>query len=139
MVDRSADRAWLTPLLNRIAEAGGERAALILGREKAGQEIYIPARISESHWLAELVGLEAARAIAEVYGGQNIVLPPALGGAKRRRAALLAEMIRRGYSVNQITRETGLARSTVYEHRSKAGDDTQTGNGDGSDPQGRLF
>ena len=36
------DRAFFSPLLNRIADVAGERAALILGREKACQTVYFP-------------------------------------------------------------------------------------------------
>lgn len=132
MSDRPSDRAWMTPLLNRIADAAGERAALILGREKAAQEIHIPKTVSPDHWLAKLIGLAEARALAAVFGPRDIVLPPSIGGAKRKRAGILAEMIDKGYTVNQITAATGVARSTVYDHRRgkdhprrKAGDKDQ--------------
>jgi ABC-type proline/glycine betaine transport system substrate-binding protein len=127
------DRSWFTPLLNQIAEAAGERAALKLGTEKAAQEIYIPAKVTDEHWLAKLVGLDEARAIAEVFGGRNIVLPPSIGGQKRKRADILAEMIERGYTVNKITAATGVARSTVYDHRAKHKAPPK------DDPQGSLF
>lgn len=117
MSDQPSDRAWMTPLLNRIADVAGERAALILGREKAAQEIHIPKTITPDHWLARMVGHDEARAIAKVFGPRNIVLPPSIGGAKRKRASVLAEMIDKGYTVNQITAATGVARSTVYDHR----------------------
>ena len=117
MADLSQERAWLTPFLNRIADVAGVRAALILGREKAAQEIYIPKTVGPDHWLAQLVGISEARAIASVLGPRNVVLPPSIGGAKRKRASILAEMIDKGYTVNQITAATGVARSTVYDHR----------------------
>lgn len=134
MADHSADRSWMTPLLNRIADVAGERAALVLGSEKAAQEIYIPSNVKPDHWLAKLVGLDEARAIASILGDRNIVLPPSLGGAKRKRASILAEMIDKGYTVNQITAATGVARSTVYDHR--RGKDHPRRK---SDPQGDLF
>lgn len=127
------DRAWFTPLLNRIADAAGEKAALILGTEKACQEFYIPAKVKPGHWLAKLVGLDEARAIAEVFGGQNITLPPSIGGQKRKRASILAEMIDKGHSVNKITAATGVARSTVYDHKAKRKALPK------DDPQGSLF
>lgn len=131
------DRAWMTPLLNRIANAAGERAALILGREKAGQEFYIPKAVEPDHWLAQLVGLREARAIAAIFGDRNMVLPPGLGGAKRKRASILAEMIDKGYTVNQITAATGVARSTVYDHR--RGKDHPRRKPAKDDPQGTLL
>lgn len=129
------DRAWLTPLLNRIADAAGEKAALILAREKSAQKIYIPAPsyIDGDHWLAVMVGLDEARAIAEEFGGHDIVLPPSIGGQKRKRADILAEMIAKGHSVNAITAATGVARSTVYDHRAKQKASPK------DDKQGSLF
>lgn len=134
--EHDVDRAWLTPLLNRVADVAGVRAALVLGREKAAQEIYIPKTVDPDHWLAQLVGLDEARAIASVLGPRNVVLPPSIGGAKRKRAGVLAEMIDKGYTVNQITAATGVARSTVYDHR-KGKDHPRRKPKD--DPQGTLL
>lgn len=119
------DRAWFTPLLNRIADVAGERAALILGREKAGQQVYIPERITADHWLAELVGRDAAQAIAEKWGSQHIVIPAALGGDRYRRTAAIASLIEKGYSNNDIVRLTGVSLRTVTYHRSRSTDDRQ--------------
>lgn len=120
------DRAWMTPLLNRIADVAGERAALILGREKAGLQIYIPEKVNADHWLAQLVGLDAAKALAQEWGSKHIVVPPAMTGDKRRRATTIAELIEKGYSNNQIVQLTGVSRRTVIEHRRKRPDDRQS-------------
>lgn len=109
----------MTPLLNRIADVAGERAALMLGTEKAGQLIYIPIKATGDHWLTALIGLESASAMASAFGGSNITIPPVMVGDKRRRAKVLADLIGKGYSINDIVRLTGLARSTVIEHRAK--------------------
>ncbi|MEH3091996.1 MAG: helix-turn-helix domain-containing protein [Agrobacterium cavarae] len=120
------DRAYMTPLLNRIADVAGESAAMILGREKAGQQIYIPKTLPADHWLIGLVGVEPATAIAKAFGTQRIDVPPALGGDKRRRAVAIAELLDKGYSINQIVRLTGFSRSTVKEHiRRRPRDDRQ--------------
>ncbi|MGV1784567.1 hypothetical protein [Agrobacterium tumefaciens] len=119
------DRAYMTPLLNRIADVAGERAAIILGREKAGLQIYIPETVTPNHWLADLVGLDAAKAIAVAWGSKHLVVPPAMNGDKRRRASTIAELIEKGYSNNQIVALTGVSRRTVIEHRRKRPDDRQ--------------
>lgn len=119
------DRAYMTPLLNRIADVAGERAAIILGREKAGLQIYIPEKATPDHWLTELVGIDAATAIAGVWGSKHIVVPPSMNGDKRRRAVTIAELIEKGYSNNQIVQLTGVSRRTVIEHRRKQPDDRQ--------------
>lgn len=126
------DRAWFTPLLNRIADVAGERAALLLGREKAGQQIYVPGTVKPGHWLAELVGPDAASALAEHFGDKLILIPQALSGEKRRRANTIAQLADKGYSIGKIVQLTGLSRSTVAQHvqRHRANTD---------DPQGNLF
>lgn len=113
------DRAWMTPLLNKIADVAGVQAALRIGREKAGQQIYIPDTAKPDHWLAQLIGFEAAARMSEVWGSKSLDIPPALAGDKKRRAANLARLIAEGYSINKIVAITGLSRSTVKEHLKK--------------------
>nr|WP_298099731.1 hypothetical protein [uncultured Shinella sp.] len=125
MADHSTDRAWMTPLLNQIADVAGERAALLLGTEKAGLQIYIPDRVPDDHWLAKLIGKDAARAIAAKWGTQHITIPVAMNGDRRKRATLIAQLIEKGYSNNAIVQMTGVSRRTVIEHRSKRQDDRQ--------------
>lgn len=119
MTDGLPDRAWMTPLLNRIADVAGERAALILAAEKACQRIYIPGDVNAEHWLVDLLGLEPAKAIAKEFGPGKLEIPPALAGDKRRRSAAIAEMLDKGYSNNVIARALGVSRNTVAEHRRK--------------------
>lgn len=114
------DRAWMTPLLNRIADVAGERAALILAREKACEKIYIPATVTEDHWLPKLIGMESAIALCKRYAGDRIEIPPAMAGDKRRRAQVIAQMIDKGYSTNSIARTLGVTHKTVQLHRRKA-------------------
>lgn len=128
--ERDPDRAWLSPLLNRIAAVAGERAALILGRDKACETIYVPARISAGHWLARSIGIDAARALAKEYGGSKLEIPPALAGQKRQRRAAIAQMQDKGYSINKTARALGVARSTVKNNRRRVRRD---------DDQGSLF
>lgn len=125
------DRAWMTPLLNRIADVAGERAALILGREKACEKIYIPTNAPENHWLSQLVGIDAARAICDQFGPGHLEIPPAMAGEKRRRSQAIAQMLDKGYSTNAIARSLGVTHKTVQLHRRKKDND--------SGSQGSLF
>lgn len=113
------DRPWMTPLLNRFADVAGVEAALTIGRAKAGQEISIPRKSPPGHWLHELVGAEAAEKIVAAFKDQKFTLPAALNGAKRQRAAAIAEMADKGYSLSKIVHLTGLSRSTVRVHLSR--------------------
>ncbi|SMH42248.1 helix-turn-helix domain-containing protein [Mesorhizobium australicum] len=127
------DRSWFSPLLNRIADVAGVRAALMLGREKGCQTVYIPRRFGPQHWLPKLVGDDAAAALAKEFGGSKIDIPPALVGQKRKRRAAIAEMTENGYSIARITRALGVAKSTVKDHRRRLRGDEDDG------PQGKLF
>lgn len=131
MSDQLPDRAWLSPLLGEIAEVAGERAALILGRDKACQRVRIPYILPGSHWLIDLVGDEAAQAIVVRFGGSRLDIPPALVGQKRRRRRVITEMTNNGMSTSQIARALGVARSTVAEHRRRLPK--------AASPQGDLF
>lgn len=131
MTEQDPDRAWFSPLLNKIAEVAGDRAALILGREKACETIYIPRRVDPTHWLSKLLGEEAATALAKEFGPTRLEIPPALNGQKRKRRAAIAQMTDKGYSINKITRTLGVARSTVIDHRRRMRSD--------DDDQGSLF
>lgn len=115
----------MTPLLNRIADIAGERAAVLLAQAKGGQQIYIPDRVTADHWLAELIGLDAARALAVAYGSRKLILPVALSSDQRRRASAIADLLEQGYSINAIVRMTGVSRSTVREHARRKGDNRQ--------------
>jgi len=114
------DRAWFSPLLNQIADVAGVRAALLIGRDKSCQRIYIPKPpVAHDHWLVQLVGDEAANKIAKRWGGHGLDIPPALGGQMRRRRRAIAEMTTNGMSINRISRALGVARSTVTDQRRK--------------------
>lgn len=123
------DRAWLSPLLNRIAAVAGVRAALTLGSERGCQEIYIPRRFGSQHWLPRLVGQEAASKLAAEFGGSRLVIPPALIGQRRARKRAIAELTGKGYSISRTAATIGVAQSTVSAHRQrlKSPDDDDTG------------
>lgn len=118
MTEQVPDRAWFSPLLNEIADLAGVRAALLIGREKACQRVYIPKPpIAPDHWLIALVGDEAAIRIGNRWGGHNLDIPPALGGQMRRRRRAITEMTKNGMSINRIARSLGVCRATVTNQR----------------------
>ncbi|MCW5708690.1 hypothetical protein [Shinella sp.] len=121
MSEQLPERAWFSPLLNEIADVAGERAALLLGREKACQRIFVPKNLKPGHWLCELVGEDAALKLVKRYADSYLDIPPALGGQMRRRRRAITEMTMQGWSIARITRTLGVARSTVTDQRRKIG------------------
>lgn len=91
------DNSSLPDLLARIAEAAGEDAALLVAKEFGGRPFYVPLPrdLKPDHRLAELVGLERARAICAELGHGDMILPrgpfSTVAETRRRVAELLAE------------------------------------------------
>lgn len=112
----------LPPVLAGIARAAGLRAAILIGSHKVGR-IYIPSldRLTEEHWLAQLVGMEAARAISKDIGHGPIDIPPAVQWRSRRRQQweTMAQMTEDGASLTEIARALGVDRSTARRARKR--------------------
>lgn len=67
----------LPDILARIAEAAGEEAALLVAKAFGGRPLYVPLakEINAEHRLAELLGLDRARAVCAELGHGEIILP----------------------------------------------------------------
>lgn len=102
--------------------AARRSAAILIGSEKIGR-IYIPTpdRLNEEHWLVQLVGADAARAIAIGVGHGSIDIPPAVSYRSRRRRQweMMARMTAEGASLTQIARALGIDRSTARRARKR--------------------
>ncbi len=75
--------------------------------------------MTADHWLAELVGLEAASKISAASVPKKMEIPQSIAGDKRRRAAAIADLIDRGYSNERDRPYSGDLQNTVAEHRRK--------------------
>lgn len=109
--------------LDVIADAAGLDAALKLADAYGGTRVSFPARVSDDHWLSQLVGLEAAKAICKemaqispggrMRGAGEIVIPrgPANHYAKARaRFNQLREeelSVRKAARIVQVHEQTG--------------------------------
>ena len=110
----------LPPVLEEIAGAAGRDVALALAEARGGEKVYFPATPDEAHWLTRLVGIEAARAICQLYGVRNIEIPRGPVGSAHRLRARIARMLEQGASSNDIARACGVAFRTVTRHRAAA-------------------
>lgn len=105
-------------LFDDLIEVIGIRATIELCWARGGETVYIPTEITKAaHWLPRAVGAEAAAKIAYTYGRQKLTLPLGPTGQAAQLRRRLDELITAGASVNQITGELRIGRSTVYRHK----------------------
>ena len=89
----------------------GPQGLAALAAARGGRRIYVPARIRDGHWLVELLGREAAEALAFRCGGCRLDIPrrPDPGD----RDARIRELRAAGRPVSAISAETGLSERWV--------------------------
>lgn len=110
--------------LGEIAEAAGVDAALALAKARGGTRIDIPARVSEGHWLIEVVGREAADLICEYFrtlsaehreaGARHIVIPRGPVAILKQARAQLEQALLAGSSPRAAARASGLSERTAF-------------------------
>ncbi|HOV02937.1 MAG TPA: helix-turn-helix domain-containing protein [Hyphomicrobiales bacterium] len=129
----SASFEGLPGILAEIAEAAGLEAAIRMAEVKGGRSVYIPAKVSDRHWLAVALGREAADKVCRHFsvngGGVRLLIP--LGPAATMKAARrrLAKALEEGATTTEAVSRSGLHERTVYRARARRRDDSQ----------GRLF
>lgn len=121
----------LPDILERIAQAAGEDAALLVAKEWGGRYLYIPRAFRPTHRLCQLIGEERARAMWDAIGHGMVMVPmgPYSGAAARREIA--ARALDAGKSQPQAAKVAGVHLRTVERIAAKKRDD--------DDQQGKLF
>ena len=119
----SADDA-LPGLLGEIEAVAGREAALQVAKAVGGTRASFPFEISKNHWLAQLVGLDAAEAICrhfrtigaggERYGARHVFVPrgPYRYHAQGRER-IVQELIL-GASPRAAARAAGMSERTAF-------------------------
>lgn len=111
MLRPPAELAWLTDCV-------GAEKALALIEAAGGTAVYVSRTPTEDCPLARMVGLPAAQALAEQYGGEEVRVPL----CRVWRARLYRQ---RGDTVVAIARKLGTLDTTVYRMLRGASDDRQ--------------
>ncbi len=113
----------ITAEIERIA---GRDAAMKLSRERGGQTIYTPYEVQADHWLAELLGLEAARKICEHYRvgktGARLLIPIAKQAVQRQ---MMEEALESGASATKAAAASGMHERSAYRSRARNRDQRQ--------------
>lgn len=73
--DRAEDTRTWPQGLAQIARVVGPRKAIVLADALGGVKTYIPKHPGADHPISHLIGHDAARALAEIYGGFEVVIP----------------------------------------------------------------
>ncbi len=107
-------RPSLPQLLQEVADCLGTEAALRLAKRLGGQRVRVPKNPKPSSPLVQAVGMEIAQALADLYGGELVIIPmaAALSAATRRRA-----IANDGRSANAVAAAMGCHVNTVYRLR----------------------
>lgn len=96
----AVDTSHLPGMLGELARAGMGGKALILAHNWGGTKRYIPASPRPEHALVQMIGMAAARILAEAWGGGHHDIP---------RAAVLDDLKRQILDHPGTTRETAIA------------------------------
>ena len=100
------DCSWLPGILADIARVIGVDAALKIAHVKGGGRTSFPQRVTDDHWLVDLIGREKAQALCANFGskGEIIQIPRGLNQLHKRR---FYELRAQGYSIETAARRCG--------------------------------
>lgn len=118
--------------LGEIAEAAGVDAALALAKARGGTRIDIPARVTEGHWLVEVVGRKAADQICDYFrtlsaehreaGVRHIVIPRGPVAIMKQAQKQLEQELLAGASPRAAARAAGLSERTAFRAQKRLRD-----------------
>lgn len=115
----------LPGLLGQIAEVAGESAATRIALHAGGTRMTFSARPGSV--LVRIVGLEAARKIAEEFGREEFTIPMAhLRGQKGRQAAA-AKMLADGANASEVARAVDVHERTARRVRERMAQASRAG------------
>ncbi len=104
----------LPQLLADIARLVGVEAAVKIGCQWGGGELYLPVTLTEDKGVVEVIGLEAATKLATHYGqswGVKLQIPSTMGRFHRRMTAI--KLLKSGCSLREVALTVGMGRSSV--------------------------
>lgn len=116
----------LPGVMQEIVEVAGIKAAWEIVRTCGGRPISIPHEIKETHWLVDLVGMEAAQKISKHFtaGWKRISIQIPLARDAERRLRLI-KALESGMSATDAAAVSGVHVRTAYRTRKKIKEDRQ--------------
>ena len=117
--------ARLPGVLAEIADAAGHEAALAIADARGGTQVYIPPAPDADHWLSLLIGVEAARAVADRLtcgvGGLRVDLPLGPAGCAARVRCEVDRLLGEGRSERDIALTTRYSIRGIRRRRARLG------------------
>lgn len=103
----------LDDLAGVIGFTGTLRIAVWFG----GQNLYIAAQPAEGQQLVKLIGIAAAKRLAEQWGGETVAVPTMWAYEEDQRNRLVANLLHRGISPRDIARDMGMTERRIQQIR----------------------
>ena len=104
------------------SRAAGVAVALEIARQRGGQRVHFAQRVHDWHWLVEIAGMDAARAICNHFRG-DVDLPLGPNGSyvaqRRERARKYADAFAAGKSANEVAAAAGVTRRAAHSAKSR--------------------
>lgn len=120
--------ALMPPSLAEIARVSSVATALTLSARYGGRRIYMPEVMTEEHYLAQAVGIDAAMALSHHYPGDRLEIPVFRDLRARIKANAIVAARRAGRSQADLAAEYGMTERGIRlaERRAEqAGDPAQ--------------
>lgn len=101
--------------LTEIVAACGHQAAIALTRTYGGRQLSVPSaeRMTETHPIALVIGITAARKLATAKGGERLEIPSELNSVLELRNESVVLAFDQGGSIRGISFDHGLSRKWV--------------------------
>lgn len=113
--DFGDDRQYLSPLLVELQEVIGLDNTLKIVERWGGVKLYVPQDIPGNHKIAQLIGKEAADALARYCGLERLNIPLARDYRRAMRNNEIYTRHKAGESVNDLALEYGISARQLWE------------------------
>jgi hypothetical protein len=100
--------------LGDVVDAIGVDAALRLVECLGGTRLYVPERMTPEHPIVALLGHKNAYALANQFGGDQIILPRCVAAMRAIRDATIRELRSGGVSTKRLALNHGLTERQIY-------------------------
>lgn len=105
--------------LDDLAPIVGFTATIKLSAYYGGKNITVPKQVSEKHAIAKVIGLSAAKMLANEYPGCQLWVPTLHVAEIEMRNAKVLERLRSGVGTDKIAAETGLTVRRIQQLRAQ--------------------